>query len=143
VNRILFVDDEMPVLSGLRTSLYRWRATWDMAFVDSGKQALAEFEREPYAVVVTDMRMPVMNGAELLTTISERWPAAIRIVLSGFADQQQTIRLVPLAHQYLGKPCEAERLVGTIESCPRCRESTPRCARSWPVRMQRGTTSRM
>jgi HD-like signal output (HDOD) protein/ActR/RegA family two-component response regulator len=122
VNRILFVDDELQALSGLRKSLYRWRGTWDMAFVGGGHEALAEFERKPHDVIVTDMRMPVMSGAELLATISERWPDAIRIVLSGYADQKDTIRLVPLAHQYLGKPCEAERLINTIERCLRVRQ---------------------
>ena len=58
-----------------------------------------------------------MDGAELLRIVRDRWPQSVRIVLSGFAYLQQTIRLVPIAHQYLSKPCEPERLEGTVERC--------------------------
>jgi HD-like signal output (HDOD) protein len=63
------------------------------------------------------MRMPGMDGAELLQNVSERWPQTIRIVLSGYAELQQALRLVPVAHQYLSKPCDAHRLVSAIDGC--------------------------
>jgi putative nucleotidyltransferase with HDIG domain len=117
MTRILFVDDEEPVLNGLRTRLYRQSGRWTMMFVESGARAIAELEREAYDVIVTDMRMPEMDGAELLQSVSERWPQTIRIVLSGYAESQQALRLVPVAHQYLSKPCDAQRLVSAIDAC--------------------------
>lgn len=117
MTRILFVDDEEPVLNGLRTRLYRQSGRWTMMFVESGARAIAELEREAFDVIVTDMRMPGMDGAELLQSVSERWPETIRIVLSGYAESQQALRLVPVAHQYLSKPCDAQRLVSAIDGC--------------------------
>jgi HD-like signal output (HDOD) protein/ActR/RegA family two-component response regulator len=117
MRRILFVDDDPPTLQALQLRLRPLRDKWEMAFVDSGARALAELQRAARDVIVSDMRMPGMDGAELLRTVSERWPQMVRIVLSGFSDQQQTIRLVPVAHQYLSKPCEPERLEKTVERC--------------------------
>ena len=117
MRRILFVDDETPILEGLQLRLRPLRAKWEMTFVDSGPKALAELEKAAYDVIVSDMRMPAMDGAELLRLVSERRPQIVRIVLSGFSDLRQTIRLVPIAHQYLSKPCEPERLENTVERC--------------------------
>lgn len=117
MRRILFVDDETPVLEGLQLRLRPLRTKWEMTFVDSGVKALAELEKAAYDVIVSDMRMPAMDGAELLRIVSERRPQIVRIVLSGFSDLRQTIRLVPIAHQYLSKPCEPERLENTVERC--------------------------
>ena len=117
--RILFVDDEMPLLEGLKGRLHRIRADWDLAFATSGPHAIADMEATPADVIVTDLRMPGMDGAELLKIVSQRWPETVRIVLSGFAEQQQTARLVPVAHQYLSKPCEPQRIENVIERCQR------------------------
>jgi putative nucleotidyltransferase with HDIG domain len=117
MKRILFVDDDIPVLDGLRARLRRMESQWAMTFVDSGAQALAELEREAYDVVVSDIRMPGMAGARLLRTVSERWPAVVRIALSGYADPQQTLHLAPIVHQFLSKPCESPLLEDAIERC--------------------------
>ena len=117
MRRVLFVDDERPILEGLQLRLRPLQRKWDMTFVDSGTHALAELERAPYDVIVTDMRMPGMDGAQLLRLVSEQRPELVRIVLSGYSDLQQTIRLVPLAHQYLNKPCEPQHLENTVERC--------------------------
>ena len=61
--RILFVDDEPMILAGLQRMLRNMRSEWDMAFADSGEQALEMLARSPYDVVVSDMRMPGMSGA--------------------------------------------------------------------------------
>ena len=66
MNRILFVDDEPNVLSGLRRMLYSLRNEWDMKFVSSGAEALQCLSEAPFDVLVTDVRMPEMNGIELL-----------------------------------------------------------------------------
>ncbi len=117
MKRVLFVDDERPVLDGLRSRLHRQASKWEMAFVDSGALAIERMRERPYDVIVTDMRMPAMDGAELLQTVSTGWPDTIRIVLSGYADLGQTIRLVPIAHQYLSKPCQPQQLENVIDRC--------------------------
>jgi putative nucleotidyltransferase with HDIG domain len=120
--RILFVDDEAPILNGLRVRLHRLRAKWDMQFVESGALAIEALEGNHFDVVVTDMRMPGMDGAELLRVVRTRWPDVIRVALSGYAELQQVVRLVPYAHQYFSKPCEAGQLENLIDRCLRLHE---------------------
>jgi HD-like signal output (HDOD) protein len=108
--RILFVDDEAMVLSGLQRSLRSMRNEWDMAFVTSGAEALRQMEQAPFDVIVTDMRMPAMSGAQLLEEVKRRFPQCFRIVLSGQADEESIMRAVDPAHQYLSKPCDANEL---------------------------------
>jgi len=120
--RILFVDDEASILGGLRVRLHRLRDKWDMHFVESGAKAIEALECNHYDVVVTDMRMPGMDGAELLGVVRDRWPDTVRIVLSGYAELQQVVRLVPYAHQYFSKPCEAGQLENLIDRCLRLHE---------------------
>jgi putative nucleotidyltransferase with HDIG domain len=117
MKNILFVDDEQPVLDGLRSRLHRLHTKWSMEFVNSGAQAIERMQTRPYDVIVTDMRMPAMDGAKLLEIVSVRWPQAIRIVLSGYSELDQTARLVPLAHQYLSKPCQPQQLENVIDRC--------------------------
>lgn len=61
-------------------------------------------------VVVSDMRMPGMDGAGLLSEIKNRHPHAVRIMLTGQADEESTLRTIELAHQFLAKPCDPEQL---------------------------------
>lgn len=122
MKRVLFVDDEPAVLEGLRRRLYRSKSKWEMSFVPNASLAIAELESKSYDALVTDMRMARMDGAELLEIASRKSPETIRIVLSGYAEERVVMRLVPLAHQYLAKPCEAERLEQVIERCMRLQE---------------------
>ena len=66
-HRILFVDDEPMVLRGLRRSLHTMQSEWEMVFVESGAAALEAMAQAPFDAVVSDMRMPQMNGAQLLS----------------------------------------------------------------------------
>jgi HD-like signal output (HDOD) protein len=120
--RILFVDDEAPVLESLRTLLHRMRARWEMNFVDSAGRAIESFEKAPHDILVTDIRMPGMDGAQLMQVISQRWPDTVRIALSGFAELKQSMRLVPLAHQFLSKPCQPQQLENVINRCVQLRD---------------------
>jgi HD-like signal output (HDOD) protein len=122
MKRLLFVDDERPVLEGLRSRLRPLHGKWNMEFVESGPLAIEQMQKQPFDVIVSDMRMPAMDGAQLLQIVSERWPQTIRIVLSGYAELEQTVRLVPLAHQYLSKPCQPKQLENVIERCLRLHE---------------------
>lgn len=108
--RVLFVDDEPRVLQGLQRLLHPMRSEWDMRFVSGGQEALALLEEEPFDVVVTDMRMPGMDGAELLERVRQRQPQTVRIVLSGYSDRETVLRSVGTAHQYLAKPCDSDLL---------------------------------
>jgi HD-like signal output (HDOD) protein len=113
--RVLFVDDEQPILDGLQNLLRKDRARWEMVFVDGAEAALRALEVGPFDVVVTDMRMPGMDGAGLLAEVKERFPAMARIVLSGHAEREAVLRAIPAAHQYLSKPCDAAALRVAIE----------------------------
>lgn len=117
MKRILFVDDDVPVLEGLRMRLRGMRSRWSMTFVESGGQALNELQREPFDVIVSDICMPGISGDRLLRTVSERWPETVRIALSGLSDPEQALRLAPIAHQLLSKPCESPLLENAIERC--------------------------
>lgn len=119
MKRILFVDDEPGLLDGLRIRLRGLRSRWDMVFVESASRAIAEMELSPVDVLVADMRMPGMDGAQLLGVVQARWPQTIRIVLSGYAEEEQSARLLTLAHQYLSKPCDAQQVEQVIDRCLR------------------------
>ncbi len=112
--RILFVDDQANVLAALRRLLHPYRDEWEMVFVESGEEALARLEAEPFDVLVTDMRMIGMSGSDLLQAVRQRYPEVVRIVLSGHADLMQIERALGSAHQYLSKPCDAETLRATL-----------------------------
>ncbi len=113
--RILFVDDEENVLHGLRRMLRALRKDWEMEFVLSGEEAVQKLTNAPYDVVVTDMRMPGMGGAELLRLVRTIRPEAARVVLSGHSEYQAVLESVKPTHQFLSKPCKAENLVRIIE----------------------------
>ncbi|HZQ67094.1 MAG TPA: response regulator [Terriglobales bacterium] len=108
--RILFVDDEPMLLSGLKRSLYPLRQEWEMVFVNSGKEALDAMSQHPFDIIVTDMLMPEMSGAQLLEEVKARFPQTLRMVLSGQADQELILKSVDPTHQYISKPCEADEL---------------------------------
>src|SRR5437762_9749706 len=112
--RVLFVDDEPLVLQGLQRMLRHMRQEWEMEFVDSGPKALEAMASNPFAVIVSDMRMPGMNGAHLLNEVMKRYPKTVRLILSGHADQDLIMKCVGSTHQYLTKPCEPEALKATV-----------------------------
>ncbi len=113
--RILFVDDEPAILAGLQNLLYKDRKRWDMVFALGGQVALDEIRKAPFDIVVSDMRMPGVDGATLLNTIKDECPATVRIMLSGHADREAIVRALPAMHQLLSKPCDAATLRGAIE----------------------------
>src|ERR1041385_6203180 len=114
MKNLLFVDDEPKVLQALQRQLHGMRHEWKMDFLSDGNKALAFMEKSPVDVIVTDMMMPGMDGAQLLTEVNKRHPNTVRIVLSGHADRESVMRLVGPAHQYLSKPCDAEELRSAI-----------------------------
>ncbi len=110
MKRILFVDDEVSILDGLKRMLRPMRTEWEMAFAPGGEAALSIMEAAPFDVIVTDMRMPGMDGASLLEIVRAKHPSMLRIILSGYTELQASLRAVPVAHQFLLKPCDPEML---------------------------------
>jgi HD-like signal output (HDOD) protein len=108
--RILFVDDEPVFLDSLEHVMRRFRGLWRMDFASSGTEALAALADEPVDVVISDMRMPGIDGAALLTEVRDRYPATIRIVLSGYGSPQDLTRAAIVAHRFLPKPFDVEQL---------------------------------
>ncbi|MBM0104936.1 HDOD domain-containing protein [Steroidobacter sp. S1-65] len=117
MKRVLFVDDERALLDGLRARLHPLRGAYDMVFVESGPRAITEIEHRGFDIIVTDVRMPVMDGAQLLAIVAERWPEIVRIVLSGYAEQDKSVRLPILAHQHLSKPCDPQQIENALSRC--------------------------
>jgi HD-like signal output (HDOD) protein/ActR/RegA family two-component response regulator len=117
MRNILFVDDDRALLDSLKARLYKHRHDWNMNFVLSGEQAIAALERQPFDLVVSDVRMPGMDGGQLLTVVKQRWPTAMRIIVSGYSDPVQAVRLTSLAHQYIAKPCDGLEMENIIERC--------------------------
>jgi HD-like signal output (HDOD) protein/CheY-like chemotaxis protein len=115
VKRILFVDDESKILDGIRRMLHADRQNWEMEFAEGGEAALRKCETAAFDVVISDMRMPGMDGATLLGHIRDRFPSAARIVLSGYSEVALATRAVPVAHRVLTKPCNTTELRATIE----------------------------
>ena len=115
MKRILFVDDEENVLSGIRRMLRSSREQWEMEFASSGEAALQACSERAFDVVVSDLRMPGMDGAQLLSEIRDRYPETARIVLSGYSDATLASKAVPVAYRVLGKPCKPEELRETID----------------------------
>jgi HD-like signal output (HDOD) protein len=113
--RILFVDDEPNVLDGLRRMLRMMRNEWEMAFALGGQEALSLLEADAFDVIVSDMRMPRMDGAQLLSIVRSRWPHMVRIILSGHSDYEMILKSIGPSHQYLTKPCEPAILRRTID----------------------------
>ncbi|MCX6621468.1 MAG: response regulator [Acidobacteria bacterium] len=116
MKRILFVDDEPRILEGFERLLRPQRTTWEMTFASSGQEALGALAAGAFDVIVTDMRMPGMDGVQLLDQVRTAYPEVIRIVLSGYFDEQAAIRAVPVAHKFLMKPCTRDTLREAIES---------------------------
>ena len=104
VHTLLFVDDEPSVLSALRR-LFR-NPAYRVLQAGSGAEALQTLSLEPVDLIVSDMRMPEMDGAALLDQVRQRHPAVTRILLTGYADIQSTIAAINRGeiHRYIAKP---------------------------------------
>ncbi len=118
---LLFVDDEAQALDGLRRALRPQQRLWSMRFCLSGEIALRELANHRADVVVSDMCMPGMSGAEFLGTVMRFWPDTVRLVLSGHAEAEQVQRVVGPTHQFLLKPCPTTLLCDTVIRATRLR----------------------
>lgn len=113
--RILFVDDE-PLMGDLfRLMFESMKDQWELYFANSGPEALELLAQVPCDVVVSDMRMPGMNGAQLLNEVLKRYPRTARVILSGYAERETVARALGAAHQFLQKPSDILSLKSTLE----------------------------
>lgn len=115
--RILFVDDEPRILEGIGRMLRPQRATIEVLTAPGGNEALQFLAREPVQVLISDMRMPLMDGVQLLAEVRNRHPSVVRIILSGQSDRETIVRATGVAHQFLSKPCSVDELHATIARC--------------------------
>lgn len=113
--RVVFVDDEPAILEGLRDRLWRLRRGWNLVFHASPRDALHDIAENGADVVISDVRMPEIDGAELLGRVRELAPAATRVALTGQADADTALQVHVTAHQFLSKPCDIARIVDVIE----------------------------
>jgi CheY-like chemotaxis protein len=113
MKRILFVDDDPHLLAALRAVFRRERERWEMVFTDSGTAALVELGRAPFDLVISDHRMPGMDGLELLARVRAAWPATIRVMLSGTNDTPLD-QLEKVVDKLIGKPCSTAVLRDTV-----------------------------
>ena len=107
---ILFVDDEPNVLSSVRRLLRR--EGWNLLTAGSGREGLEVLAANPVDLVVSDMRMPEMDGAAFLRQVKECYPAVIRIVLTGYSERQAVTRAFAEAdlHEMISKPWDDDEL---------------------------------
>jgi len=92
----------------------RQQADWELEFAENGRKALAMVAGSTYDAVVSDMRMPELNGAELLCEVSRLQPRAARFIISGFSDREQVMRCLPGTHQFLSKPFNMSDLTNKV-----------------------------
>lgn len=107
---ILFVDDNENVISGIQRQLRPYRDEWTLFFAHNGSEALKVMAQQAIDLIVSDIIMPEMRGDELLKKVSQLYPGTVRMILSGYADEETLKSSLEVAHQYLSKPCNADVL---------------------------------
>ncbi len=112
---LLFVDDEENILRSLKRLFRPLR--YRVLTASSAALGLEVFEQEEIDLVISDMRMPEMDGAAFLKAVAARWPDTVRILLTGYADMESTIRAVNEGniYRYVSKPWEEHDLCSTVK----------------------------
>ena len=119
---ILFIDDEPNLLNGLQRLLRSKQGQWDMMFINSPTKAAALIEQQSFDIVVSDMRMPEMDGASLLSLVEKKSPGAVRVILSGHVEEKSIFRSVSSAHYHLSKPCNPTMIISIMDRVMALRE---------------------
>lgn len=122
-HRLLLVDDDARVTQALQRTL-RAAVPWDVQTANSAREAIALLERESFDAVISDERMPETTGSELLREVRRRWPETIRIILTGEASLESTIRAINEAeiYRFLTKPCRTDEIVACVEAAFRAKD---------------------
>ena len=113
-HRILFVDDESAITRPLKLALRK--QPWEIVTADSGEEALERVSESPFDVVVSDERMPGLQGSDFLSIVRKDHPETVRIILSGQANVPAAVKAINSAeiYRFLLKPCPAEEIALTI-----------------------------
>ena len=121
--RIMIVDDEPNILSSLHRVLKR-KGEWEIETYDDVQEALKRAQTMTFELVISDYRMPVMDGVEFLNEIRKYQPEAMRIILSGFTELQALLDAINEAEvfRYICKPWDDHDLIGTITHALKHRE---------------------
>ncbi|WP_218931936.1 response regulator [Adhaeretor mobilis] len=114
MHKILFVDDDPTELAALQTLLRAYRRNWQMTFCQSGPEAIQQMAENKFDVVVTELKMTGMSGAELLRYVRELYPDTVRLLLCSQAEYSELFNSVGPAQQYLTKPCDPELLYDVV-----------------------------
>ena len=111
---LLLVDDEANILSALKRLLRP--QGYQVLTAEGGDSALAILAQESVDLIISDMRMPIMDGAALLAQVRERWPATMRVLLTGYADISSTISAINKGgiFRYIAKPWNDEEIISVI-----------------------------
>jgi len=113
--RVLLVSGEPATGTALRGALQQQRSPWQIVCVRSAAEALAQLERASFHAIVSELQLPQMDGAQLLAQVRELHPGVVRLCLSDGVDEALFLRAVPVTHQFLGKPCNADSVREVIE----------------------------
>jgi HD-like signal output (HDOD) protein len=106
MRKVLFVDDDQEEFNFLTRGISKERGQFEMRYVASGEEALVRMVAEKYDVIISSTRTVGMDGATLLQTVCEHHPAMVRILLASQQEMERALRAVPVAHQFLLKPCD-------------------------------------
>ena len=114
--RIIFVDDDPMLLASTRRQLRRKLPDCELMFFEKATEALEAMEQTPADIVLSDLRMPEMDGAELLARVTERYLDTIRLAWTGQSEQEQLKRVFGIAHQVFSKPCPTQTLLDVLRT---------------------------
>ena len=112
---ILFVDDDKNLIDGLRRSLHSKEDEWKITYTLSAQEALILCEKDHYDIIVSDFKMPGMDGLELFAKVKEKSPSSKRILLTGQSEEETYERAKESVDLYISKPCSASDIIQTVE----------------------------
>lgn len=113
--KIIIVDDDTNLINGLRRSLFEKSSDWDIYYTETAQDAIKQLSAGTYDLVITDYKMPGMNGLELLSHVKDHYPAVKRILLTGQSENEVFETSQDIVHVYLSKPLPAAELISAIE----------------------------
>ncbi|MBN1609658.1 MAG: HDOD domain-containing protein [Polyangiaceae bacterium] len=112
--RILFVDDEPLLLEAIERTLFEHADKWKVSVAATPARALQRLAETSYDVVICDTRMRGMDGAQFLQCVQRQQPDALRIIFTGHTSEETALRALPVAQQFLSKPCSADEIITLI-----------------------------
>ncbi len=122
MRRILFVDSDSDAINNLKKIFGFMCPDWKIEIAKSGEYALNLMSQSFFDALVSDIHLPGMDGVELLGSISEQYPKTVRILHTKVTNSETVLKSTMTAHQFLAKPCCAEKIKNTIERTCKLRD---------------------